>query len=680
MKKTILLLLLFLTAKFGVAQEIRPCYFDQYFNQNNLEEIKHKIQNGINQIESGERNTDSIKIIPVVVHVIHNGGNENISELQIQSQIQILNEDFGKMAGTNGDGEGVDTNVRFFLANLNPEGKCTNGIVRVNSSLTNHQSYQRPLLKELSFWDNTRYLNVYIVKSINGNVAGYASFPGGPPDEDGVVVQHNYFGNTGSANGFPGRTLTHEVGHWLGVYHTFNNSCGQDVCTDGDYVCDTPPTFEPNYSCITLNTCDNDLPDLNDQKENYMDYTPGSCKNMFTSGQKMRMQSSLNAIRTEIWTDENLINTGYDSIYISPAICPVLADFATLTKDICIGNSVRFSDISLNDVTNWQWEFPGGNPGFSNEQNPVVNYESIGNYDVMLIVSNANTSDTLIKENYISVNAPGVGADLPFSENFDSGLYPPAGISINNPDGEITWQLDSLAFTSSNYSMSINNLENTNYGTVDEMVLPKLDFSSNTGNLLFMSFKWAYARSDPSYSDELIVLLSSNCGNTYSQVFYRSGSGLVTGPTQTTPFIPDSTQWKDAFIILNNFKTETYVEVKIVNVTDGGNKLYIDDLYIGNGDTPVAIEDNFPEHLNYKTYPNPVSGRLNLEFNIEEPLMIFGTLFNALGKEVNVINPQKYDSGHHLITIPAEGLPEGLYYLSLNIGKHFKTKKVVIRH
>ncbi|KAA3637681.1 MAG: T9SS C-terminal target domain-containing protein [Bacteroidetes bacterium] len=680
MKNTVFFLLLFVFMNLSYAQDIRPCYFDQFINEDSLEEAERQIQEGINKFQSDQRNTDSAKVIPVVVHVIHNGGSENISEAQIQSQIQILNEDFGKFENTNGDGNGVDTNVRFFLANLNPDGKCTNGIVRVRSSLTNHQSYQRPLLKELSFWDNSRYLNIYIVKSINGNVAGYASFPGGPPDEDGVVVQHNYFGNIGSANGFFGRTLTHEVGHWLGVYHTFNNSCGIDVCYDGDNVCDTPPAFEPNYSCVTLNTCSNDIPDLNDQKENYMDYTPGACKNMFTEGQKMRMQSTLNFIRTEIWTDENLINTGYDSIYITPDICPVIADFVTLTKDVCIGNSVNFSDISLNDGTIWQWQFPGGTPSSSNEQNPLVNYESIGSYDVILIISNTITTDTLIKENYINVSAPGVGDNLPYNENFDSGLYPPIDISINNPDGTITWQLDSLAFTSSNYSMSINNLENTNYGTVDEIVLPKLDFSSNTGNLLFMSFKWAYARSDPSYSDELLVLLSFNCGNSYTQVFYRSGSGLVTGPTQTTPFIPDSTQWKDAFIILNNFKTESFVEVKIVNVTDGGNKLYIDDLYIGNGDDLVAMENVFTDNLRYAIYPNPVLDQLNLELILEESQMISTKLINALGKVVVNNYPQNFVTGKHLITFSTSKLPQGLYFLILETEGNYNIRKVVVQH
>jgi len=128
--------------------------------------------------------------------------------------------------------------------------------------------------------------------------------------------------------------------------------------------------------------------------------------------------------------------------------------------------------------------------------------------------------------------------------------------------------LDSLASVSGNYSIKINNLINTNYGSSDELVLPYFDLtSSDPDSNVYMSFKWAYAKSDPTFSDELLVLLSTDCGVNFTQVFYRTQTALVTGPTQTTPFIPDSTQWKSAFILLNNYRTSTYVQLKIVNVT-----------------------------------------------------------------------------------------------------------------
>jgi PKD repeat protein len=658
-----------------------PCFFDEYTNDERLRDTEHRIQMAVQDIKSGSRSMDSVKVVPIVVHVIHNGGSENISEAQVQSQIQVLNEDYGKMPGTNGDGSGVDTEVRFFLANLDPDGRCTNGIVRVKSPLTNHQTYQRALLKELSFWDNTRYLNIYIVKSINGGVGGYSSFPDGPPGEDGVVVRHNIFGTTGTAGNSQGRTASHELGHWFGLYHTFNNACGDDVCTTGDFVCDTPPALEPNFSCTTKNTCHNDVPDLNDLKENYMDYTPGTCKNMFTEGQKMRMQATLNDIRTEIWPDENLLATGYDSVYTPPAVCPVAADFVTLTPDICFGNSVSFMDKSLNGVTEWQWYFPGGNPAVSNEPNPAVAYDSIGVYDVTLFVSDGVTTDSLTLEAYISAGAPGTGEVLAYAEDFDAGLYPPTGITINNPDGEITWELDSLASTSGKFSIRINNLINTNYGTVDEIILPNLDFTSvSPDSTLYMSFNWAYAKSDPSFSDELLVLLSTDCGTNFTQVFYRTGNAMATGPTQTTPFIPDSTQWKSAFINLDDYKDETFVQVKIVNVTDGGNNLYLDDLYIGNGSELVASGEIFTEGESLKIYPNPASGQINLGLQLQTPENISVQLFNAQGVLLQEIPKQMYPAGYQHLTLPATGLSGGVCFVVLEAGGHRKAVKVVIQN
>jgi len=200
MKKTILTSLITAALVYNNYAQIviEPCYFDNYQRQNKVyvEKAEKNISNAIRNIVEYKNHSAVIKIIPVVVHVIHNSGTENISDSQIQSQITVLNEDFRKIAGTAGDGNGVDTEIEFCLAKKTPDGKCSNGIVRIQSSLTNHLTYQRAQLKNLSYWDNTRYLNMYIVKTINGTsgILGYSSYPGGPPDEDGIVVRHDYFG------------------------------------------------------------------------------------------------------------------------------------------------------------------------------------------------------------------------------------------------------------------------------------------------------------------------------------------------------------------------------------------------------------------------------------------------------------------------------------------------------
>ena len=648
-----------------------PCGFDEYTNNKSILKTEAIIQSGVEKLKnSPESSHDSIRTIPVVIHVIHTGGAENISDAQIFSQIQIMNEDYGKLPGTNGDGNGVDTKVRFKLAQIDPNGNCTNGIVRIYSTLTNHKTYQRAMLKQLSFWDNTQYMNIYLVKTISGNVLGYSSFPGGPADEDGMVVRSDVFGDMGTSNSL-GRTASHEIGHWFGLYHTFNNGCGSNVCTDGDYVCDTPPQKSPSFNCTTKNTCSNDNPDLNDLKENYMNYTPDACKDMFTNGQKLRIHATLDSIRTTIWSHSNLVATGTDSTYIAPSVCGVSANFVTLTPTVCQGNTVQFTDISLNNAITWQWSFLGGNPATSNLQNPTVTYNTVGKYNVKLVVTDSATTDSITLINYIDVTTPGVGQPLPFYEDFESGTFPAQGISINNQDGGITWELDSAAAVSGMYSVRINNLINTNYGSADDIILPYLDFSSFSGTQLFMTFDYAYARSDPSFSDELIVLLSTDCGVTFKQVHYRTGNSLTTGPTQTTPFIPDSTQWRNSKVILNAYKSAQYVQIKIVNVTDGGNNLYLDNLNIGNAQ--IGIEEEFSKS-NFRLFPNPANENILVEFSGKENNKTI-KIINALGQEVfseNLINK-------NTLNISTSRLPTGVYFLtSITKNKSFSQQFIIV--
>lgn len=564
----------------------------------------------------GAERSDHLKVIPVVVHIFHQGGPENISDAQVQSQIQVLNEDYGKLAGTNGDGSGVDTEVRFCLAQVDPDGACTNGIVRINSPLADHQSYQRTMLKQISGWDNTRYLNIYVVQDIDNNsgTLGYSSFPDGPADEDGIVVLHKAFGTLGTVQGpyHLGRTASHEAGHWLGLYHTFQDGCGTDVCTTGDLVCDTPPVAAPHFGCpASANTCSNDLPDVNDLVDNYMDYTNDACKSMFTQGQKDRMQDLLELFRYDIWQAGNTTATGCDSSFV-PSPCAAVANFATLVQQVCTGNPVQFVSTALNDPLGWQWYFPGGTPTTSAIEDPVVSYATPGTYDVALVVQNTIGSDSLMITGMITVADPVAGQLPPFTEGFESLVFPPNGITVENPDGEHTWELDTVAVQAEGIaSARIDNLTYTNYGQSDALVLPSFDLL-NFGATPSLRFRWAYARSSPNYSDQLVVLASTDCGVNFSQIWTRSGGALATGPTQTTPYIPDSTTtWKSASISLAAYQSSDHVLIKLVNVTDGGNYLYVDRISVG--DQFVGIKEQATLNGTISVFPNPSTGTVWLQ-------------------------------------------------------------------
>lgn len=262
--------------------------------------------------------SDEIYTVPVVVHVIHEGESigvgSNITDEQVFSAITALNEDFRKMEGTNGDGDGVDCNIEFCLASRDPEGNSTNGIMRVDGSVVENYADQgieanggvgasEEEVKALSTWPREDYMNIWVVNEIENNnaqsgIQGYAYFPFDSP-VDGIAILHNAFGTVGNlkSNTDMNRTLTHEVGHYLALYHTFHltNSCDDEVnCNQqGDKVCDTPPT-------ILSGTCSQPACGGTQQVENYMDYTPETCRDMYTEGQKLRMRNTLETSRSTI--------------------------------------------------------------------------------------------------------------------------------------------------------------------------------------------------------------------------------------------------------------------------------------------------------------------------------------------------------------------------------------------
>ena len=268
---------------------------------------KHKAMRKIS--ESG-----GIITIPVVVHVIHDGQSigiaPNISDTQVQSQITVLNQDFRKMVGTpghNGNPVGADTQIQFELAKQDPNGNPTNGIDRLNFCQSSWSDAEiEATLKPATIWNPSLYLNMWTVKFTDNTLLGYAQFPdgstlgglpsnGGPANTDGVVSNYNVFGSLLHTDGTfildatynKGRTMTHEVGHWLGLRHIWgDNPCGNDYCAD------TPVHHDANYGCPTVLSCD--TPAVNEMVENYMDYTDDACMNIFTQNQKDRITTIIN--------------------------------------------------------------------------------------------------------------------------------------------------------------------------------------------------------------------------------------------------------------------------------------------------------------------------------------------------------------------------------------------------
>ena len=237
--------------------------------------------------------------IPVVVHVVYNTTAENISDAQVQSQINVLNADFRKLNADAGlvpagfSGLAADANIEFCLASTDPNGATTNGITRTSTTATSFSTNDGVKFSSSggrNAWDATKYLNIWVC-DISGGILGYAQFPGGSASTDGVVIDFQYFGTIGTATApfNKGRTGTHEVGHWLNLYHIWGDD--GTSCTGSDLVSDTPNQADENYGCPTFPqvSCSNGT--NGDMFMNYMDYTDDACMYMFSTGQASRMQA-----------------------------------------------------------------------------------------------------------------------------------------------------------------------------------------------------------------------------------------------------------------------------------------------------------------------------------------------------------------------------------------------------
>lgn len=266
------------------------------------------------QRQSAAQRSALVVTIPVVFHVLYNTSEENISEAQVLSQLQILNEDFRRL-NTNQDNiwsQAADTQIEFCLASQDPDGNPTDGILRVPTNVTSFGTNDAMKFSSQGgsdAWPAADYMNFWVC-DLGSSLLGYAQFPGGPANTDGIVCNYTATGNVGTAQA-PfnlGRTGTHEVGHYLNLRHIW----GDGGCGASDFVDDTPDSDGPNYGCALGNVaCGSE-----DMVQNYMDYSDDVCMNLFTQGQSDRM----NALFVPGGARASLVN--------SPGCTPAVPDFA----------------------------------------------------------------------------------------------------------------------------------------------------------------------------------------------------------------------------------------------------------------------------------------------------------------------------------------------------------------
>lgn len=441
----------------AVKEHIHQCYTDELVQKRLQEDpessgkldfmdesiqlaIRKKIEDAGGSLTEKSGNADLT--IPVVVYIVHENGVENISVNQVLSQITALNNYYDSygiqycLASMNGSTSLSATTTPAGITSPYP------GIFNLNSSvLTNHHVSQQAALTAVSSLSSSRYLRIWIVKKISADnlpagskINGYSMLPElAPAATDGIVMAYDAFGDISTCGctalhplSQNGKILVHEVGHYLGLYHTFQGGCtgmsASNCASQGDKVCDTPPVAVPNSGCpSTMNSCA-ESPNLPDDIHNYMDYVNETCMTGFTPGQEARMTAAIALYRSMLVSGPNHVYTG-----ISCTVS-LQAAFTVDNNAPCIGTPVNYTAVTIAGAT-YDWDFGDGTSGSGNP----VSHSYTSAYapaNVVLTVHSSSGSVSTVQNLFVTTCAPILNSESQWFFGSKQGLNFSTGVPV----------------------------------------------------------------------------------------------------------------------------------------------------------------------------------------------------------------------------------------------------------
>ncbi len=608
-----------------------------------MQQIRDAIEQQTTQfIQSGGVKDRVVVTIPVVVHVVWNTAAENISDSRILDQIAVLNADFRRL---NADapntpsyfqGVAADCEINFCMAQRDPSGNATTGIVRRQTTVTSFSTNNNVKYTNnggSNAWPRDQYLNLWVC-DLGSSLLGYAQFPGGPAATDGVVCDYAYFGTTGATAPFNlGRTATHEVGHWLNCYHIWGDD--GTSCTGTDQVADTPNQADENYGCPTTTPTSCSNGPNGDMYMNYMDYTDDACMNMFSTGQKNRMQSlfgtggSRAALLSSLGCEPPSGGGGCGT--------PSGLAAANITQT---GATLSWAAVSGATNYNLQWKLSSASTWTTVSAISATSYSLSGltagstyNYQVQANCS-GTTGSYSAAASFTTQSGGGGGCSDPYeannSRNAAKSITP--GTAINALIGTTT-DNDYFKF---NVTSSNRNIK------VDLTNLP-LDYDLQL------------------YKGNSAVAISQNNGTTPEQIIYNNAGTNATYYPRVYGYngANSTTQCYNLLVSLSGSAWRT----------DGST----------DGDiTTLEIPIDF-ENAGFGMWPNPAGNQLTVEVPLEADSDVQVTIFDAAGKAA-VQQHKTLVKGDNQFSLDLRGLANGLYVVQVRNGEVSKVRKLVISH
>jgi hypothetical protein len=633
--------------------------------------------------------------IPVVFHVV--GKDQSIAtDAQLLAQLDTINKDY---AGRNAGAAKVPTHfqplfgesgIQFCLAQRTPDNLPTTGIERYsttrNSFSDTNENIKHSAQGGADAWDPDSYLNVWVC-DLGSDMLGYATFPNsGPANEQGVVIHYRSLPGSANSDFNGGKTLTHEIGHYFNLYHIWGDDRGS--CSGTDRVDDTPNQADANRilrSGIVTDICTTVAPGI--MYQNYMDYSPDANLIMFTKMQVARMEAAFSMYRSVLGASLGGIpvnNKKYDASIKSIAQPDQRICSGSFVPQVVLRNmgseTLRSVNIHI-EITNgaaidFTWN---GTLGIYAEA--VVTLPEmqtlVGDHELVIssMLPNGNADEDSSNDSMTMNFSYYEPVASPVVEGFEE-VFPPKAWDIVNKDGGNTWERNTSVSKTGMVSARIRNYNNELIGERDYLRSPTVVISG--ADSAFVSFQVAAATYNGTSSanvawDTLEVMVSTDCGNTYTSVYKKWGSSLVTRAAATrSVFTPGPGEWRKERINISRFIPEGEIIVAFVNTNGNENDVYLDDINIST----VTVNPNLKE-TGFLVTPNPTAGAVSVQF-YPHPTGLTGIyIYNASGQKImeKSITPGAVNSSSYDFDLST--YPTGLYIVKAVFADRVLTKKIV---